>query len=119
MSISGCGGWAFLAILVIQSVALAECPIPLDGAVFVRVPVGNLVIDTSGDGVVSAQVSNSAVKVQEACFEDHVEISGIAPERVYGPVDWEIRVPDSVGLDLVTFAGSIRIANTGGSVTAR
>jgi DUF4097 and DUF4098 domain-containing protein YvlB len=112
------GGWTFLTILVIQSAALAECPIPAGGAVFVRVPVGNLVIDTSATEV-EAQVSNSAIEVQEACFADHVEISGIAPERVYGPIDWEIRVPDSVSLDLVTLAGSIRISNTDGNVTAR
>ena len=119
MPIARRGGWACLAILVIQTAVLAECPIPPGGAVFVRVPVGNLVLDTSATDIVEAQVSNSAIEVQEACFADHVEISGIAPERVYGPVDWEIRVPDSASLDLVTFAGSIRIANTDGSVTAR
>ena len=112
------GGWTFLAILVIQSTVLADCPIQPGGTVFVRVPVGNLVVDTSATDV-EAQVSNPAIEVQEACFADHVEISGVAPERVYGPIDWEIRVPDTVSLDLVTFAGSIRIANTGGNVTAR
>jgi hypothetical protein len=118
MLIARRGGWTFLAILVIQSAVLAECPVQPGGAVFVRVPVGNLVVDTSATDV-GAQVSNSAIEVREACFEDHVEISGIAPERVYGPIDWEIRVPDTVNLDLVTFAGSIRIANTNGNVTAR
>ena len=53
-------------------------------------------------------------------FEDHVEISGEAPERAYGPnpVNWQIRVPASVNLDLVTFAGTIRVANTEGALTA-
>ncbi len=119
MPIARRGGWTFFAILVVQSTVLAECPIPPDGAVFVRVPVGNLVVDTWATDMVEAQVSNSAIEVREECFADHVEISGVAPERVYGPVDWEIRVPDSVSLDLVTLAGSIRVANTDGDVTAR
>ena len=119
MAISKRGSWTFVTILVLQSVALAQCPIPSNGAVFVRIPVGNIVVDTSGGDIASAQVSNAAIEVQEACFEDHVEISGIAPERVYGPVDWAIQVPSSARLDLVTHAGSIRIANTDGSVTAR
>ncbi len=112
------GVWTVLGIILIHSAALAECQIPSGGTVFVRVPVGNLVVDTSAANV-EALVSNSAVEVQEACFADHVEISGLAPERVYGPVDWEIRIPDSVSMDLVTLAGSIRIANTQGNVTAR
>jgi DUF4097 and DUF4098 domain-containing protein YvlB len=48
-----------------------------------------------------------------------VEINGTVPERVYAALDWRIRVPRNIDLDLRTFAGSIRIASTGGNVTAR
>ena len=108
-----------MAILACCSSGFAECPISNGDAVFVRVPVGNLIIDTSASDTVTVSVSNSAVLVNESCFGDHIEIGGEAPERVYGPVDWSIRVPNSVDLDLVTLAGSIRIANTDASVTAR
>lgn len=100
---------------------MAQCPIPADGALFVRAPLGNLLVDTSGSELVEVTVSHPAISVEELCFEDHVEISGEAPERVYGPnpINWRIRVPASVSLDLVTFAGTIRIGHTGGSLTAR
>lgn len=110
------------ALLALHSAAFADCPAPEDGAVFVRVDSGALVVDTSATGIVAVEVSttsNAPVEVQERCFDDRVEIEGRVPDRVYAPLDWRIRVPRSVDLDLVTLAGTIRIGSTDGSVTAR
>ncbi len=110
------------ALLAFHSVALAECPVPEDGAVFVRVDSGALLVDTSATGIVAVEASttsNAPVEIQERCLDDRVEIEGRVPDRVYAPLDWRIRVPRTVDLDLVTFAGTIRIASTDGSVTAR
>jgi DUF4097 and DUF4098 domain-containing protein YvlB len=109
-----------LVIFAIQVVAIAECPIPLDGSLFVRVERGHLIIDTSAQDSVTVEVSDSGVQVEEQCFDDHVEINGVVPARIYGrPLDWRITVPASVNLDLRTFAGSIRVSPTDGNVTAR
>jgi DUF4097 and DUF4098 domain-containing protein YvlB len=102
-----------------QSAAFAECPVVEDGALFVRVAGGNIIVATSGSDVVRVEVSNSRVEFEEQCFDDHIEIDGTVPERVYGPLDWRITVPKSINLDLITMAGYIRIANTDGNVTAR
>ncbi len=113
---------ALPVILAIQPIAFAECPIPEDGTLFVRVDGGALVVDTSGTDTVTVEVSTAAhagIAFEELCFDDHVEISGTLPERVYAPLDWRIRVPRSINLDLLTFKGSIRIAPTDGNVTAR
>ena len=109
-------------ILAMHPAAFAECPIPEDGTLFVRVDGGALVVDTSGTDTVTVEVSTSAnagIEFEELCFDDHVEISGTLPERVYAPLDWRIRVPGTINLDLLTFKGSIRIASTDGNVTAR
>jgi hypothetical protein len=108
-----------MATLLLHASALAQCPIPADGTLFVRVDRGHLIIDTSASDQVSVEVSNPRVEVEERCFDDHVEIGGSVPERVYGPLDWRIRVPKSINLDLLTFAGSIRISPTDGNVVAR
>jgi len=114
------GGTVMLVIFAIQVVAIAECPIPLDGSLFVRVERGHLIIDTSAQDSVTVEVSDSGVQVEEQCFDDHVEINGVVPARIYGrPLDWRITVPASVNLDLRTFAGSIRVSPTDGNVTAR
>ena len=109
-------------ILAMHPAAFAECPIPEDGTLFVRVDGGALVVDTSGTDTVTVEVSisaNAGIAIEELCFDDHVEISGTLPERVYAPLDWRIRVPRTINLDLLTFKGSIRIASTDGNVTAR
>jgi hypothetical protein len=108
-----------LAMFAMQSVALARCPIPAGGLLFLRAPLGNLLVDTSVTGFIEVEVSDSAIEVEEQCFDDHVEISGTAPARRFGPVDWRIRVPASVDLDLITFAGGVRVATTEGSVILR
>jgi hypothetical protein len=108
-----------LAILLLQSMALAECPIPMDGSLFVRVTSGHLIIDTSGGDTVVVEVTNPAATIEERCFDDHVEIEGQVPDRAFGPLDWRIRVPESINLDLLTFGGSVRISPTDGNVTAR
>jgi hypothetical protein len=97
----------------------AECPIPVDGTVVVRAPLGNILVDTSGVDLVEVDVSFPGIEVEESCLGNRVEISGRDPERVYENVDWNIRVPPSVALDLVTLAGDIRIRNTDGRLTAR
>jgi DUF4097 and DUF4098 domain-containing protein YvlB len=99
--------------------AFGQCPIPDGGTLFVKAPLGNIIIDTSGTGAVEVQVTHPDIEVEESCFDDRVEISGVDPERVYENVDWNFRVPASVDLDLVTLAGSIRIQNTRGGVIAR
>lgn len=106
-------------LLALHSTALAQCPIVDNGSLFVRVPRGNIIVATSGSEVVTVDVSNSRVEFEEQCFDDHVEIDGSVPERVYGPLDWRITVPRSVNLDVRTMAGYIRIADTDGNVTAR
>ena len=119
-SIGPRGGKIFLAIFAIQALAFAECPIPEDGALFVRVERGHLIIETSGSDVVRVEVSDSGAQIVEQCFDDHVELNGLVPEGIFGrPLDWHISVPRSINLDLLTFAGSIRIASTDGNVTAR
>lgn len=106
-------------LILMQSPANAECPVIENGALFVRVAGGNIIVATSGSDIVTVEVSNSRVQFEEQCFDDHVEIDGTVPERVYGPLDWRITVPKSINLDLRTMAGYIRIADTDGNVTAR
>ena len=108
-----------VSILALQSLALAQCPIPENGSLFVRAPLGNLLIDTSASGFVEVEVSNSAIEVVENCFDDHVEVGGTAPAQFFGPVDWRILVPTAVDLDLITFAGGVRVSTTEGNVTLR
>lgn len=106
------------ALLVVPISVLAECPIGARGTVFVQAPLGNLIVETTEASSVQVEVTFPGIRVDERCFADHVEISGVDPERVYENVDWHLRVPGSVDLDLVTLAGSIRIQNTDGAVTA-
>ena len=113
------GALVFLAVFVLQSIALARCPIPSDGSLFLRAPLGNLLVDTSVTGYIEVEVSDPAIEIEEQCFDDHVEINGTAPAQRFGPVDWRIRVPASVDLDLITFAGDVRVAATEGNVTLR
>ena len=108
-----------LAIFVLQSVALARCPILAGGFLFLRAPLGNLLVDTSVTGFIEVEVSDSTIEVEEQCFDDHVEIGGTAPARQFGPIDWRIRVPATVDLDLITYAGGIRVATTEGDVILR
>jgi DUF4097 and DUF4098 domain-containing protein YvlB len=111
--------WWVVSLAMLAAPALAQCPIPAGATLFLKAPLGNLVVDTSGTDRVEVQVSFAGIEVVENCFADRVEISGVAPERVYQDVDWNIRVPASASLNLVTLAGSIRIQNTRGNVTAR
>ena len=108
-----------LAVFAFQTLALADCPITEGSTLYIRAPLGNLQIETTTADTVSVEVSNPVVQAEETCFEDRVEIGGTAPPQVFGPVDWRIRVSRNVNLDLTTFAGTIRIASTEGSVTAR
>ena len=108
-----------VSILALQSLALAQCPISENGSLFVRAPLGNLLIDTSASGFVEVEVSNAAIEVVENCFDDHVEVGGTAPAQFFGPVDWRISVPTTVDLDLITFAGGVRVSTTEGNVTLR
>jgi len=108
-----------VALQLLAAAAAAECPIPDGGTLFVQAPLGNLIVDTSGTDVVEIEVTYPGIQVEETCFADRVEVTGIEPERVYENVDWRFRVPASVHLDLATFAGSVRIQNTAGNVAAR
>lgn len=108
-----------LVVPLLAVSAFGQCPITADGTLYVRAPLGNIIVDTSGQDVVEVEVSFPGIEVEASCLGNRVEISGMDPERVYENVDWNFRVPSSVGLDLVTLAGSIRIQNTAGHVTAR
>jgi len=102
--------------LTLQAIAFARCPIPENGSLFVRAPLGNLLIDTSLDGFVDVKVSNATIEVEENCFHDRVEIGAKAPAQFLGPIDWHIRVPATINLDLVTFAGGVRVSSTEGNI---
>ena len=113
------GSQVVLAVLALQTMALADCPITEGSTLFVRAPIGDLQIETTTANTVSVEISGSAIQLVENCFEDRVEIGGNAPPQIFGPVSWRIRVSRDANMDLTTFAGTIHIASTEGSVTAR
>jgi DUF4097 and DUF4098 domain-containing protein YvlB len=91
----------------------------MDGStVVVRVPVGNLQVDTSARDFVDVSVNTTDLAVREVCGKDRVEyIADDAPIR--GTIDWNIVVPRTVNLDLRTFGGNINMGDSDGFVTLR
>jgi DUF4097 and DUF4098 domain-containing protein YvlB len=87
--------------------------------VTLRVPVGNLIVDTTGTDAVDVEVTNSQIRIEEVCNRNTVEISGTAPAGFNAAADWKIRVPKDANLDLVTFAGSISVGDSDGNVALR
>ena len=59
-----------LASLAFTAPVLAKCPIPDGGTLVVRAPVGNLRVDTSGQGGVDVRLSSSDLAVKEVCGKD-------------------------------------------------
>ena len=98
---------------------LAKCPIPDNGTLVVRAPVGNLLVDTKGQGFVDVTVTNKDIQVHENCLADRVELTGTAARALNGSADWKITVPAGVQLDLLTDGGSIQVGDSDGNVTLR
>jgi DUF4097 and DUF4098 domain-containing protein YvlB len=120
-----CG--SLLLALALTAPAFGKCPISDGATLLVRVPVGDLHIETTGRDTVEVQVDNSAVQVQESCGKDVVEFTGTQPETLRATVNWRIIVPRTVHLDIVTMSGNIIagdvdgnaiLRTAGGSVTA-
>ena len=112
---------SFLLILALQIPLFAKCPAP-DGAILVvKAPIGNLHIDTTGRDAVEVQVNSNLIQVQETCGKNMIEITSNTPDvnQIHGTVDWKILAPRTTNLDLVTFAGSVDIGDTDGSVILR
>lgn len=108
-----------LLVLLLAPPAFARCPITPSSTLMVRVPVGNLIVDTTGTDAVDVEVTNGQITVQEVCNREIVEIKGTASAQFNGAVDWKIRVPKSVHLDMVTYAGSISVGDSDGNVALR
>jgi hypothetical protein len=85
--------------------------------VTVNAQSGNLIVDTTGTDSVEVEVSSKIVP-QEQCSRDRVVLTYNALSGREIP-DWKIRVPKGVELDLTTFAGSIAVSDTNGSVRLR
>ncbi|HEX4997827.1 MAG TPA: DUF4097 family beta strand repeat-containing protein, partial [Terriglobia bacterium] len=120
----GCLLWTFSGIP-----AFADCPVVKNTAtLLVRAPGGNLIIDTSGGSMVEIALSRTVIQVQEVCGTDTISVEGSVPGGLTESVDWKIRVPKSLNLDLTTNGGSItligdsdgevKLRTSGGSVTA-
>ena len=108
-----------LVILLFGGPVLARCPVTENTTVVIRAPAGNLQVDTSGQGFVDWELTNASIQVKENCERDRVEVTGTATAPIDGMVDWRITVPKAVDLDLVTFAGEIRVKDSDGNVTLR
>jgi hypothetical protein len=107
-----------LACLFLAAPAFAKCPISDGGTLVVRAPVGNLRVDTSGQGAVDVRLSSTDIAVKELCSKDRAEYTA-DPAPIRGTIDWTIVVPRSVTLDLVTFGGSISMGDSDAPVTLR
>jgi DUF4097 and DUF4098 domain-containing protein YvlB len=92
---------------------LAKCPVSPNGTLELRVPAGNLRVETSGTDSVEVEVSKSQVVVQETCERETVRVTAKAPANI-GIPDWTIRVPRTVSLDLSTQGGNIQVDDTDG-----
>jgi hypothetical protein len=112
-------GFGIAAItLVSQLPAIAKCPVTEGTTVIVRVPVGNLQVDTSGRDFVDVRVNSTDFVFKEICGRERVEYSADnAPIR--GSIDWNIQVPHNVNLDLVTLGGNINVGDSDGSAMLR
>ncbi len=109
------------AALAFQLPLLAsKCPIADGATLAVRAPIGNLRVDTTGQGAVEVAVTSTDITLKENCVSrDRVEYSAVAPSPLRGSVDWKIVVPRNVNLDLVTLGGSISMSDTDASATLR
>ncbi len=106
------------ALVLLQLPALAKCPISDGGTLVVKAPVGNLRIDTSGQGAVDVRLSTTDIVLKETCGRDRAEYAA-DPAPIRGTVDWTIIVPRTVTLDLVTYGGSITMGDSDAPVTLR
>jgi hypothetical protein len=105
------------ALLIVPAVLLAKCPIAPTGTLEVSAPAGNLIVDTTGKDSVEVEISNKFIP-QETCGGNRVVVKAESMSTREIP-DWKIRVPRTVTLDLTTFAGSITLGDTDGSVILR
>jgi DUF4097 and DUF4098 domain-containing protein YvlB len=97
---------------------MARCPISEGATVVVRVPIGNLQVDTSAHDSVDLIVNSAGFAFKEVCGKDRVEYTADnAP--IHGNVDWNIIVPRNVNLDLVTLGGNITVGDSDGSANLR
>src|SRR5215831_5911974 len=112
-------GFSVVAVaLVFQLPALAKCPVSEGTTVIVRVPIGNLQVDTSARDFVNVSVNSSDFAFREVCGKDRIEYNAVdAPIR--GNIDWNIQVPRFANLDLVTGGGNINMGDSDGSATLR
>jgi DUF4097 and DUF4098 domain-containing protein YvlB len=109
--------------------AEAACPAGSGSTLILRAPAGNLTVDTSAAGVIEISLSSKAIQLQEVCGADVIRVEGVATAALREIVDWKIRVPKTVNLDLMTNGGSITVIGnsegevilrtSGGSVTAQ
>ncbi|HYR87578.1 MAG TPA: hypothetical protein VE422_26080 [Terriglobia bacterium] len=106
-------------ILALQNPLLAKCPVSDGMTLVMRVPVGNLVIDTTGRDAVDVQVNSNLIQIQETCGKDMIQYTSNTPSGNPTPIEWRIVAPRNIDLDLVTLAGNIGIGDSDGNVTAR
>ncbi|PYS52878.1 MAG: hypothetical protein DMG13_14650 [Acidobacteria bacterium] len=112
---------ALLLVFLFQIPLFAKCPVSDGVTLVVRVPIGNLQVDTSGRDGVEVQVSSNVIQVQETCGKENIEITSNTPDssQIKGTIDWKIVTPKAVNLDLVTLAGNINVGDSDGNVTLR
>jgi DUF4097 and DUF4098 domain-containing protein YvlB len=105
-------------VLLFQLPAMARCLISEGATVVVRVPIGDLKVDTSARDSVDVIVNSAGFSYKEVCGKDRVEYTADnAP--IHGNVDWNIIVPRNVNLDLVTLGGNITVGDSDGSANLR
>lgn len=104
--------------LLVPTGLFAKCPVSPNGRLELRVPAGNLQVETMATDSVEVEVSNRQVIVQENCDRDKVTVTGKAPTSI-GIPDWKIRVPKNITLDLSTQAGSIQVPDIDGEALLR
>ena len=96
-------GWeaGLTAVFVlIAAPAFASCPVVGGATLVVRSPGGNLLVDTSGVSTVEVELTNKTIQIREVCGRDTVEIEGVAAAPFRAGVDWNIRVPKFVNLEI-------------------
>lgn len=106
-------------ILLLQLPSFADCPISAGSIVVVRAPLGNLNIETTGTDTARVSTSGQGMTVKETCGADRVEFTADEPAQIRGTIDWNIVIPKTVHLDLVTLGGSITMPDVDGDVTLR
>jgi hypothetical protein len=108
-----------LALALLLPLSLfAKCPISPNGRLELRVPAGNLQVETTGTDSVEVEVSNRQVVVQETCEKDKVTVTGKAPTSI-GIPDWKIRIPRNITIDLSTQGGNIQVPDIDGEALLR